>query len=204
MVAALIPTPRSRCTSSRPRPRYKPTTRKRSGGDGRPLRFGEAIGVVRPASFDFCAGCGLDRRIPAFLVAGGGRHAVRAAALRRSTYRALGDSGTVERAEARRARAPPTLLSGGEIADELTVAVNTATSHVRSIDRKLGISLGATRSGWPRSAGSSRRGPRRTCPSSRMRRCAAYAVTSSQCALSKLLSRSSLRHTVEMTSSCSR
>jgi len=31
MVAALIPTPRSRCTSSRPRPRYKPTTRKRVG-----------------------------------------------------------------------------------------------------------------------------------------------------------------------------
>src|SRR6185312_11491514 len=51
----------------------------------------------------------------------------------------LGDSGTVERAGTRRARAPPTLLSG-EIADELTVAVNTAKSHVRSIDRKLGIS----------------------------------------------------------------
>jgi len=31
MVGALIPTPRSRCTSSRPRPRYKPTTRKRVG-----------------------------------------------------------------------------------------------------------------------------------------------------------------------------
>ena len=31
MVAALIPAPRSRCTSSRPRPRYKPTTRKRVG-----------------------------------------------------------------------------------------------------------------------------------------------------------------------------
>ena len=68
-----------------------------------------------------------------------GRHTVRAAALRRAPHRALGDSGTVERAEARRARAPPTLLSG-EIADELTVAVNTAKSHVRSIDRKLGIS----------------------------------------------------------------
>src|SRR6185437_1207275 len=129
MVAALIPTPRSRCTSSRPRPRSKPTTRKRVG-----WRWPTRSDLARPsASF-------VRRRSTLALAVGltgelrrssspAGRHTVRAAALRRAPHRALGDSGTVERAEARRARAPPTLLSG-EIADELTVAVNTATSHV--------------------------------------------------------------------------
>jgi LuxR family transcriptional regulator, maltose regulon positive regulatory protein len=34
----------------------------------------------------------------------------------------------------------PSLLSGGEIADELTVSVNTVKSHIRSIYRKLGVS----------------------------------------------------------------
>ena len=34
----------------------------------------------------------------------------------------------------------PSLLSGGEIADELTVSVNTVKSHIRSIYKKLGVS----------------------------------------------------------------
>ena len=33
----------------------------------------------------------------------------------------------------------PSLLSGGEIADELTVSVNTVKSHIRSIYKKLGV-----------------------------------------------------------------
>ena len=34
----------------------------------------------------------------------------------------------------------PSLLSGSEIAGELTVSVNTVKSHIRSIYRKLGVS----------------------------------------------------------------
>ena len=34
----------------------------------------------------------------------------------------------------------PALLSGAEIADELTVSVNTVKSHIRSIYTKLGVS----------------------------------------------------------------
>jgi LuxR family transcriptional regulator, maltose regulon positive regulatory protein len=99
------------------------------------LVLGERLGVVRPLVLAGPLGAGLLRSSPPPVTSR--RYAEQLAAAFEVVHVAV--PAPLSERELAVLALLPSLLSGGEIADELTVSVNTVKSHIRSIYKKLGV-----------------------------------------------------------------